>query len=200
MIKRCRDGSYLKPENEENLCFFFSSTHRSTFAPLPKHTQILLQWSDILVCQIMNIFTELIKEKYVNTAGGSKIYTTPCRVCGSVRNHASLYECLFFSTVCIMYTAYSKFCECPADWNNHICLYLGFSMWENMQTLVCEGLCDTHSTGGLISSGLVSKKRRTSSLCEIWGGSRTRAWQTNRTWNWTIRIKTSRQPTKNTAD
>lgn len=57
----------------------------------------------------------------------------------------------------------------------HICLHLGFFMCENVQTLVYEGLCDTHSMGGLISSGLVSKKRRTSSLCEIWGGSRTSA-------------------------
>lgn len=60
------------------------------------------------------------------------------------------------------------------------CMDLGCSVWENVQTLVCKGLCDTHSTGGLISSGLVSKKRRTSSLCEIWGGSRTSAWQTDR--------------------
>lgn len=35
---------------------------------------------------------------------------------------------------------------------------------------------DTHSTGGLMSSALVSKKRSTSSLWEIWGGSRTSAW------------------------
>lgn len=34
---------------------------------------------------------------------------------------------------------------------------------------------DTHSTGGLMSSAFVSKKHSTSSLWEIWGGSRTRA-------------------------
>lgn len=45
---------------------------------------------------------------------------------------------------------------------------------------------DTHSTGGCMSSGLVSKKRSTSSLWEIWGGSRTSAWYTKRKWHGTI--------------
>lgn len=47
--------------------------------------------------------------------------------------------------------------------------------------ILCEYviLSDTYSTGGLISSGRVSKKCKTSSLCEIWGGRRTNAWWTH---------------------
>jgi len=57
----------------------------------------------------MNIFTELIKENYINTAVGFKIYTTPCRVCGSVRNHVSVFLA--------QYAACHRHIECPDNTN-----------------------------------------------------------------------------------